>query len=332
MTHPATPEVGGEPDAPAETNPFEDMAADLIGEDEQEEEETDQPEGDEPEAEVEDEPEIEADDLPPIDAPSSWTAEEKAKFAELPRDVQETVTRREAEREKFVQSKAQEAAQSRQAAAREAAQLLAQAERDKSEQLARYAQQLAVSPPDARLFAADPQAYAQQLEAFQHYSAQQQQAQREAQEAAQQAEQYEQLVKEQEAQAFRQHLEAELPEFFDETKGPQIKNELTATAKFLGFSDDEIFGATSGQIVALKRISDLKAKADKYDAVMKRQMERVRQGKNPPPISKPGTARNPDQNRKVRAEQAWNAATTAKTRNAREAALTDWAEQSGWLD
>lgn len=299
MTQP-TEAVGGEPIAPEPT--LEDrLSAALTDETEQQGEETEEApaeteEGEQPETseEAEDEPEIEAEDLPPIDAPSSWTAEEKAKFAELPRDVQETVTRREAEREKFVQAKAQEAAQTRQAAAREAAQLLAQAQQAHAQQLEQYAQQLAVNPPDPDLITTDPARYAHQLKVFQHYSAQQQQAQREAQEAAAQAEQYEQLVKEQEAQAFRQHLETELPEFFDETKGPQIKQELTATAKFLGFSDEEIFSATSGQIVALKKIADVKAKADKYDALMRKQMERVRQGKSPPPVSKPGVARAPE--------------------------------------
>src|SRR5690349_18265022 len=56
----------------------------------------------------------------PIDPPVSWTAEEKEHFKTLPPEVQETLSRREAEREKFVQSKATEAATARQAAEREA--------------------------------------------------------------------------------------------------------------------------------------------------------------------------------------------------------------------
>jgi hypothetical protein len=60
------------------------------------------------EAGEDDEPEI-----PPIAAPASWTAEEQGEFNQLPRGLQQTLTRREAEREKMVQTKAREAGQAR---------------------------------------------------------------------------------------------------------------------------------------------------------------------------------------------------------------------------
>jgi len=336
MTQP-TEAVGGEAPVPAETavDPFDALAGEMLGEDEQEEEE--QPvegtEGDEPEvSEAEDEPEIEADDLPPIDAPISWDAEAKEVFKNLPREAQEIVQKRETERERFVQAKAQEVVREKQTLQAEALQFAEQIKAEAVERLLKYAQQFEVSPPDARLYASDPAAYAQQLEAYQYSQAQREQAQRDAQRLEQERAQHEHAIQQHEAEAFRQRLEAELPEFFDAAKGPQLKEELTATAKALGYSDEAIHAANAEEIIALKAVSEWKAQADKYQKLMARQMERVRAGKNPPPIAKPGTQRGPEQNRKARADNAWQAAKSAKTRNAREAALADWAESTGLLD
>lgn len=237
--------------------------------------------------------EVEAD-LPPIDAPTSWTAEEKAAFASLPRAVQETVQRREAERERFVQAKAQEASQHQREAYTQAAQAVAELQEQAAQQLEWYAGQLDVAEPDANLIATNPALYAQQMNAYRHYTAQRDQAQRQASEARQQAEHHKALVQQQEQQLFHQRLSEQLPDFFDETKGPQLKAKLTATAKSLGFTEDDIFSATASQIIALNRITDLEAKASKYDALMSKRMEKVRAGKSSiPPVSKPGVARAP---------------------------------------
>lgn len=52
-------------------------------------------------------------DKEPVPFPTSWGAEAKEAFSKLPRDVQEVVSRRESEREKFVSTKAEETAQER---------------------------------------------------------------------------------------------------------------------------------------------------------------------------------------------------------------------------
>lgn len=59
-------------------------------------------------------------DLPVIDPPKSWDAEHKAKFEALPRDVQEYLTAREAERDKGVSAAQQRASEARQRADAEA--------------------------------------------------------------------------------------------------------------------------------------------------------------------------------------------------------------------
>ena len=336
MTHPASPEVGGEANAPA-TDPFEAIAEDMLGESAQEEEEPaeaaeeEAPEA-EPEAdeEAEDELEIEEEDLPPIDPPHSLTAEDKEKFKSLPREAQEFTARRIGELEKGFQTKAQEAAQAKQTAHLEALQVVEQIKTQAVEQLQHYAKQFEVAPPSASLLRSNPDAYAQQLEAYQYYSAQREQAQRDADKARDEQAQVQAAREAHEAEIFRQRLEAELPEALDPVHGQKLLQEIAATAETLGFDPNQISDVSA--IKALKVTSEWKTKADKYDALMKRQMERVRQGKNPPPITKPGTARTPDATKAARANAAWETARSAKSRNVRDEALAVWAEQAGFLD
>lgn len=51
---------------------------------------------------------------PVVDAPASWTEEEKKLFAGMPPELQQAVSRREAERERFVSARAQETQEARQ--------------------------------------------------------------------------------------------------------------------------------------------------------------------------------------------------------------------------
>ena len=315
-------------DSPA--NAFEALAEDLIGPDEDEQD--DEPdeaeaEADEPDpSDVDDEPEA-----PAIDPPNSLNAADKEAFKKLPREAQEFTARRIGEMEKGFNAKAQEAAQSKEAARAEALQFAAQLKTEAVEQLTHYAKQFEVRPPDAALFRQNPEAYAQQLEAYQYANAQREQAQRDASQAIAERDQYNAALQQHEAQAFRQRLEAELPEAFGES-GPKFIGELAATAEALGYDKDTINQSTVEELKALKSVSEWKAKADRYDKAMAKKMERVRTGKNPPPIAKPGVSRGPQEGRKAKADQAWQGALTAKTRNSREAHLADWAETSGWLD
>jgi hypothetical protein len=176
----------------------------------------------------------------------------------------------------------------------------------------------------------DPDAYANQLEAYQYYTAQREQAQRDADKARADQAQIQAARAQHEAEQFRQRLEAELPEIFDPATGQKLAQELNATAELLGFDPNEISDVSA--IKALKQTAEWKSDSDKYRALMAKKMERVRAGKNPPPITKPGTARLPEQNRKARADKAWETALSAKSRNVRDEALATWAEQAGFLD
>ncbi len=98
--HEAT--AGGEavnPDSttPA-TDPIEALVDEFLGTEEEEEPTAD--EDSEPTFDDEDDQGEEPETA--IDPPASWKAEEKEFFKSLPREAQETLARREAEREKFV--------------------------------------------------------------------------------------------------------------------------------------------------------------------------------------------------------------------------------------
>jgi hypothetical protein len=239
---------------------------------------------------ADDDADDEAAKLPPIAPPVSWTAEKKEKFAELPRDLQEYVAERETDREKFVQSKAQEAAQTRSQVEQAAMAQIVELQRAAAEQLDQYAQQLTVQKPDPRLIASDPELYAHQAAAYEHYTAQREQAQRDAEQARNQVSAYEREMESREAQAFRQTLADQLPDYLDPTKGPKLQQELGSIALELGYSAEQIAEARASDILAMQKVSQLKAKADKYDTLMAKKMETVRAAKALPKVAKPGVA------------------------------------------
>ena len=102
-------------DVPA-TDPIDALVDEFLGD---EEEEPIADEDSDPDFAGEDDAGEEAE-LPPIAPPVSLTAEEKSKFASLPRDAQEIISRRVGELERGFQTKAQEAAQARSQVEREA--------------------------------------------------------------------------------------------------------------------------------------------------------------------------------------------------------------------
>lgn len=335
-----TEAVANDASAPVEAaaDPFEALAEEFLGPDEPEEDELQEheaEEGEDPEnaEEVAEEAVEEEPELPPIDPPTSWDKEAKDRFTKLPREDQEYLAKRESERERFVQAKSQEAAQAQRNAQIEAMKAAEQIKAEAVQHLQRYAQQFEVRPPSAELFAQDPVAYARQLEAYQNSHAQREQAQRDAERFRAEQQQIQQARQQHEAEAFHQRLQAEVPEVFDPATGQEVLKELTATAELLGFDPNEISDVTA--IKALKVTSEWKTKAAKYDALMKKQMERVRSGKTPPPIAKPGTAKLPEQTRKARGDAAWNQALEAArsgNRNRRDQAFADWADSSGIFD
>jgi len=334
MTQEATP-VGGEAVPVEPTNPeafFKQMASEEFGITDEEQDGQEPVEGEDPEsAEDEQQVEEEADDLPPIDAPVSWDAEAKAKFAELPRDVQEFVSKREGERERFVQSKSQEAARAKQEAIQAATAELTQIERQYAQHFQQVAEQLQPQRPNPALLQHDPAAFYAQQAHYEETVAQQRELQQRSAEYAQQAQAREAQAAQ--AQAAEEHriIVENLPEYLDPTTGPKLRAELSAVAKELGYPDELIGQARASDIMAMKKVSDLKAKADKYDALMSQKMAGVRAAKGLPKVAKPGVAQGSDQVRTRNAQSALEVARSTKDRNVQGAAFFEYLKGTGQI-
>jgi hypothetical protein len=304
MTHPEG-EVGGANDTVVAAEPtIDDRFAAAYDNQDDPEKKPDEDEGAPPTATPqgdgdEEQPELSAEDVDddaeeageegrPIKPPVSFTAEEKEAFKSWPRDAQEAVTRRVGEMEKGLHAKAQEAKQVRAQTEQEALATIRQMQDN-------YAAQLQVlmpripEKPSRQLQADDPWTYASQMEAYEGAVAQasfiQQQLQtvQAARTANQQAARNQALLLERDA------LQEALPEWFDASEGPKLHAAVKSIALDLGFSDEQLNDATANEILALRKVSDFKAKAEKYDALMVKKMEQVRAAKGLPKVSRPGS-------------------------------------------
>lgn len=292
----------------------EDEAPEEV-EDEATEEEADP--GEESEEEIEDE--AEEAELPPIDPPVSLTAEEKEAFKDWPRDAQEAFTRRIGDLERGFNSKAQEAARAREQVTHEALSQLAQIERSYAERVQQYAGLIEPVEPDVQLLISeDPRdraTYAMQDRAYKAALAQRASAQQQAQAFAQQAQEREAEIERQNHAEQVRIISDKFPEYLDPATAPELNRKLTATAKRIGYSDDLIAQARADDILAMRQVADAFDKADKYDALMSKQMKKVRAAKGMPKAATPGQKQAPGA---VRA-QAYAADRQAMQRGDKEA-------------
>lgn len=238
--------------------------------------------------------EIEAgDEAPePIAPPTSWSAEDRSDWDQIPRKQQEVIARREAERDRHLTTKAREASEAERRVRGEAEIQLAQIHRNSAAEIERFASLILPQAPDQRLlFTGNPQdglTYQQQNAIYQQALAQQQQLQQQAQQRTAEA----QRIEEQQALAQRQAdaatLQQALPDWFDADKGPKLQAELQSIGSTLGYPVELMAEATAGDILALKKAAEWKAKADKFDAWMSRKMSAVAKAKQLPKIARPG--------------------------------------------
>ena len=313
------------PDSTAPANdPFEALAEEMMGEDAPDDEEPAEAEGESPEPTAEDVTDDEAETR--IEPPVSWKAEEKEKFKALPRETQEYIAQREAERERFVQSKAQEATQAK-----------ANAEREALGQLAQFQQQQALAlqqalpevppRPSYNLSVTDPIAFAEQMEAHERGIAQHNHVQQRIQFAHQQAQQAQAALHMQEQQETQTVLQQVFPEYLDPTTGPKLREQLGSIALELGYSPEQLAQVNAKDILAMRAVANLKAKADKYDTLMAKKMETVREAKNLPKVARPGSAQPRSATNAQAAEAAFQR--TKQTRN--PADFADYLERAGFI-
>ena len=314
MTHPATPEVGGATDEPviAAEPTLEDRLAAAT---ELPEETDEAPQGAEPELTEEDVSDEDEAEVPPITPPVSWTGENKARFAELPRDVQEYISQRETEREKFVQSKAQEAKLIETRVQAEASDAFKNVAQTFAQQLVALRAELPARPSH-QLQADDPYTYAEQMDAYERAAAHNQWIERQVGTVTQQLQQARAADHQRSQMETLTVLQTDFPEYLDDAKGPEIRQKLGSTAQSLGYSAEQIAAADHADIKAMKLATEWREKAEKYDRLMSKKMEKVREAKGMPRVSRPGTAQGPG----AAANQRYSADREAMRKGDRDAA------------
>lgn len=276
------------PPAPAPATPYPD---DLPREDDApapdaQPEDTDADAGDDPAPE-------------PIAAPVSWAKDAKETFGKLialgdeGRQIAETIVQREVERERSLQVKFREAANTRQAVETEARTALQTITRNYEQQLTQF---MPPEPqaPDLRLLNSNDPAhrdlYFQQEAAYRADTAQRAQIAQQLEATRQQAGTLAEQQLQAEIAVEEQRLVEELgTEWSDPSARAKLLDTLQPIAAELGYSPEVMAQARADDILALRRIGDLKAKADKYDQLMKRRMEPVRAAKPAlPNATRPG--------------------------------------------
>lgn len=257
-------------------------------ENEDEEESPDEgDEGDEPETqESDDDTEDEQDSDEPeeaIDAPVSLNAEEKAVFAQLPPEAQRAWSASETRRNSQVQEATTKAANAQRAAEQQAAEAHSKAKAVFAEQLSEFANHFAPQPPDPQLARDHPGEYIAQKAQYDAMKAQ-----------------HDQLV--QQVSALGEEASQEIDAAFVQQRDrellaiPEVANEETRDGYFqrafeaadaLGYDRTILLrDGNATDFRALVAAQGWKDKAAKYDALMAKQMQRVRDAKT----AKPGAA------------------------------------------
>lgn len=230
-----------------------------------------------------------ADGEPPIAPPATWKAQEKDTFAKLPRDVQQVISRREQERERFVQAKAQEAVQVRTQLQQEALTHVQQLSQQHIAHIQALLPEIPEEPPYS-LQLDDPEQYAQIMDYRRAVIAQHQQVQQMTQTEQQRVQAAQQTLAAIEAQRTHAVLSEKFPEYLDPEDGPKLREELGSIAVELGYPAEQLVNVDATDILAMKKVRGLKVKADKWDALQSRRMSDVRQGKKLTPTARPGAA------------------------------------------
>lgn len=253
------PEDGGE--AAEESDAEEPEEGDDADEDEQE--------GDEPETAIE--------------APVSLNAEEKAVFAQLPPEAQRAWAASETRRNSQVQEATTKAANAQRNAETRAAEAHSKAKAVFANQLAEFASHFSPQPPDPDLARTNPGEYIAQKAQYDASKAQHDQL---VQQVATIGNEASQEID----QAFIQERDRELlaiPEVANEETRDAYFQRVFEVADLLGYDRETLLrDGNANDFKSLATAQGWKADADKYKALMAKQMQRVRDAKT----AKPGAA------------------------------------------
>lgn len=270
-------------------------------------------------------------EIPAIEPPVSWGTDAKELFAQLPPELQQQVSEREAQREKFVQAKAQEASDAKRSARIEAESTFADRQRQYANEVEYFASQLAPQRPDPAILQQDPMLFYQMQAQYEQGVAQQQQLQQRAMQARQEAQQREEFAAYEQLQADMVVLAQQVPDWADEGKRASFLTEVTKIGVEMGYTPELLGQATAQDVLALKRAMEWKADAAKYRALQKTKMEKVRAAKTLPKVVKPGVAPTRGEVSANRSQRAWEGVKTARSKEAQADAFATFLETSGHM-
>lgn len=237
-------------------------------------------------------------DEPAIDPPHSWKAEDKAKWGELPRDAQEIIARRETEVARLITQKSTEAATAKETVVEQAKTEIAQFRDAQAQRYMELAAQFQPQPPDENLlYTGDPNdavRFQQQQAAFYRAAAQQQQLQQ----AAQHEQTLAQQIRDEQTKAARAADDAKLreswPEWFtDGDEGRKLQEGLKSIATEIGYPAELWDERNANDVLALKRVADWKAKAQKWESYDRNRRSgngQFKPTRTLPPVTRPGTS------------------------------------------
>jgi hypothetical protein len=285
----------------------------IPSDDDEEEEPEADPEGDEPEVEEEGEEDDADEPSEAIKPPVSLNKEQRAAFEQLPPELQKVWAETEAQRNEQVRSKTTEAAEATRNATSQAQGEVADISRRFAAELEVYAEAFRPMEPDLALLGTDPAAYAQQVALAKQMGAQYQELMQRANVARGQADQFDSARVAEQVKAEQARLRTEWPDILDPDKQGDLWRGIVEIGDFLGFNNDMLQNANAGEMLALKRVSDLKAKADKWDAFQTAKMTKVRAARDLPRASAPGTAPTRNLSNQAKADAAFKRARTSRS-------------------
>lgn len=225
----------------------------------------------------------------PVVAPASLNAEGKAIFATLPPEAQKWWSDTETTRARQVTEATTRAAERQRAAETQAKQARVEAQSAFAKQLHTFASAYQPQQPNPANYQ-DMQQYARDHAQWQHDAQQHAQLMQQVQAIGAEADQGAAGLSQEHVQHEQRQLQAAFPEWFDETKGPEHRQRLTAIGAELGYTPELMAQAGAADVLALRTASSWKDKAEKYDRLMATRMAGVRAGKQPVPPNARGAA------------------------------------------
>jgi hypothetical protein len=164
---------------------------------------------------------------------------------------------------------------------------------------------VAAAAAKSALLQYDPQAFYAQQAQYEADVAQRQELQRRAEEHAQQAKAREAwpskpITRNSTASSSRTFRNTPIPR-----PAPSSRPSCQPSPGNWGIRPELISQARADDILAMRKVAELKAKADKYDALNAKKMEKVRAAKGLPRVATPGVPQGNEQLRANRATAAW---------------------------